>query len=227
MIGIIDYNAGNIQSVKHSLEFLKTPFILSKNPSDLENVDKIVFPGDGDAAYAMSQLKSTGFDIFLKNWVDAKKPLIGICIGAQIVFDYSEEGNTNCLGFIPGTIRRFSSVWKETTPSAQEKENTAMLEYNLKIPHMGWNDVTFCNGGTKLCNGIADHSDFYFVHSYVIQPDDPLLIKGYAHYGTMVPAIVEYENITVFQFHPEKSGKAGLQILKNFIKDDADGGKSC
>lgn len=223
MIGIIDYNAGNIQSVQHSLEYLKAPFILSKNPKDLENVDKIIFPGDGDATYAMEQLKATGFDIFLKDWVKAKKPLVGICIGAQIVFDYSEEGNTNCLGFIPGSIRRFSSLWQETKPSIEEQEASPLLVNDLKIPHMGWNDVTFCNGGTKLCKDIPDHSDFYFVHSYVMQPDNPQLIKGYAHYGVMVPAIVEYENITVFQFHPEKSGKAGLQILQNYIA----GGESC
>lgn len=223
MIGIVDYNAGNIQSVKHSLEYLNEPFILSKNPSDLENVDRIIFPGDGDAAYSMQQLKETGFDSFLKDWVQAEKPLMGICIGAQIVFDWSEEGNTSCLGFIPGTIRRFSSLWEETKPSKAEQEDSPLLSHELKIPHMGWNDVTFCNGGTSLCSGIDSGTDFYFVHSYVMQPDNPELIKGYAHYGTMVPAIVEYKNITVFQFHPEKSGKAGLKILQNFIS----GGKPC
>lgn len=219
MTGIIDYNAGNIQSVKHALEYLKAPFILSKNPKDLEGVDKIIFPGDGDAAYAMQQLKETGFDSFLGDWVKAGKPLMGICIGAQIVFDYSEEGNTRCLGFIPGTIRHFSSLWAERHPSQEEKEGSSLLSTEFKVPHMGWNDVTFCNGGTKLCDGVADHSDFYFVHSYVMQPDNPAIIKGYAHYGTMVPAIVAYGNITVFQFHPEKSGEAGLHILKNFVED--------
>ena len=219
MTGIIDYNAGNIQSVKHALEYLKAPFILSKNQKDLEGVDRIIFPGDGDAAYAMRELKETGFDGFLADWVKAEKPLMGICIGAQIVFDYSEEGNTRCLGFIPGTIRHFPSLWAERHPSPEEKDNAPMLDNKLKVPHMGWNDVTFCNGGTRLCCGIADHSDFYFVHSYVMQPDNPLLIKGYAHYGAMVPAIVEYGNITVFQFHPEKSGETGLRILKNFVEE--------
>ncbi len=101
----------------------------------------------------------------------------------------------------------------------------------LKVPHMGWNDVTFCNGGTKLVEGVADKTDFYFVHSYVIQPDSPEVIKGYAHYGTMVPAIVEQDNISACQFHPEKSGKPGLEILRNYVSSDlasdSEGGAQC
>jgi glutamine amidotransferase len=87
-----------------------------------------------------------------------------------------------------------------------------------KVPHMGWNEVEFCNGSSKLLEGVGEHSDFYFVHSYVIQPSDPTVIKGYTNYGMMVPAIIEKDNITVFQFHPEKSGAAGLKILENFVK---------
>lgn len=221
MIGIVDYNAGNIRSVEHALEYLKVPFVLSKNPTDLADADKIIFPGDGDAAYAMSELKKTGFDSFLKDKMAAGTPILGICIGAQIVFDWSEEGDTACLSLIPGKIRRFSSIWKERHPDADEHERTAMLENGLKIPHMGWNDVTFCNGGTRLCAGVDDHSDFYFVHSYVIQPEDPMLIKGYSDYGCMVPAIVEKGNLTVFQFHPEKSGEKGLKILKSFAEGES------
>lgn len=224
MIGIVDYNAGNIKSVCHALEYLNAPFVLSKNAKDLQDADRIIFPGDGDAAYAMQELKELGFDSFLKDALAAGKRVLGICIGAQIVFDSSEEGGVACLGLIPGRIRHFSSVWAERRPSDEEylarEENEldrAMLRNELKVPHMGWNDVTFCNGGTKLCDGVKDHSDFYFVHSYVIQPDDPAVIKGYADYGCMVPAIVEKDNLTVFQFHPEKSGGAGLKILQNFV----------
>ncbi|MBP5465774.1 MAG: imidazole glycerol phosphate synthase subunit HisH [Treponema sp.] len=221
MTGIVDYNAGNIRSVEHALEHLKLPFILSKKPEDLAQVDRIIFPGDGDAAYAMEELRKTGFDSFLKEWAAAGRPLLGICIGAQIVFDWSEEGDTPCLGLLPGKIRRFSTIWKERQPDEDEHERTAMLSPSLKIPHMGWNDVAFCNGGSRLCAGISDHSDFYFVHSYVIQPENPELIKGYSDYGCMVPAIVEKDNITVFQFHPEKSGAKGLKILQNFCSGDA------
>ena len=110
MIGIVDYNAGNITSVEHALEYLKADYVLSKNPAELKDADKIVFPGVGDAAYAMEQLKATGFDKFLKNFHASGKPMIGICLGSQIVFDFSEEGNVECLGLIPGKIKHFSDL---------------------------------------------------------------------------------------------------------------------
>lgn len=212
MIGIIDYNAGNITSVEHALEYLKADYVLSKNPADLKNADKIIFPGVGDAAYAMEQLKVTGFDSFIKEFHASGKPVMGICLGSQIVFDFSEEGNTKCLGLIPGKIRHFSDLWKERV----EHENKMTIF--PKVPHMGWNDVEFCNGGSKLLEGIDNHGNFYFVHSYVIQPEDPSVIKGYTDYGMMVPSIIEKENLTVFQFHPEKSGRVGLKILENFVR---------
>ena len=162
MTGIIDYNAGNIKSVERSLAYIKAPYILSKNPKELQSVDRIIFPGDGEAAYAMEQLKELGFDSFIKDWVQEGKPLLGICIGAQIVFDYSEEGDTQCLGLIKGRIRHFTSLWNERLPTEEEHSERAMLLNTRKVPHMGWNDVTFCNGGTKLCEGVADKSDFYF-----------------------------------------------------------------
>ncbi len=217
MTGIVDYNAGNIKSVERALTFINAPYIISKNPEELKNVDRLIFPGVGEASYAMEQLKATGFDSFLKDWANAQKPLMGICLGSQIVFDFSEEGNTECLGLIKGKIRHFSSLWKERHPSEYEQQEYAMLENSLKIPHMGWNDVSYANGGTKLLDGVKEHSDFYFVHSYVIQPENPEVIKGYTDYGMMVPSIIESGSITVFQFHPEKSGKSGLKILENFV----------
>lgn len=220
MIGIVDYNAGNITSVEHALSSLKAEFILSKNPSDLEKCDRLIFPGVGDADYAMKQLKLTGFDTFLKDWAKADKPLIGICLGSQIIFDFSEEGNVECLGLLEGKIRHFDNVWKERHPDEKEHEQMAMLYNTLKIPHMGWNDITYCNGSSRLLEGVPEGSDFYFVHSYIIQPKDPTIIKAYTDYGTMVPAVVEKGNIAAFQFHPEKSGKWGMQILKNFINID-------
>lgn len=206
MIGIIDYNAGNITSVEHALEFLKAPYILSKNPRDLENVDKVIFPGVGDAAYAMNQLKNTGFDSFLKDFSASGKPLMGICLGSQIVFDYSDEGDTPCLGLLKGNIVHMSKF--------DELEEDS----RIKIPHMGWNNVVRINGGSSLLDGVGENADFYFVHSYVIQPEDSSIIKGYADYGIKVPAVISKDNITVFQFHPEKSGAAGLKILENFAR---------
>ncbi len=220
MTGIVDYNAGNIKSVEHALEAIKAPYILSKKPEDLKDCDSLIFPGVGDAAYAMEQLKLTGFDSFLKDWAASGKPLAGICLGSQIIFDYSDEGNTQCLGLLKGKIKQLSKLWQERIPGEAERAQAdyEMLHNQLKTPHMGWNDVTLCNNPSHILDNVPNGSDFYFVHSYVIQPDDPSIIKGYATYGAMIPAIVEKDNIIAFQFHPEKSGKAGLQILKNFTK---------
>lgn len=201
MIGIIDYNAGNIKSVEHALDAIGAEYKTSKNPQDLLDADKIIFPGVGDAAYAMEQLKATGFDNFLKDFAKSGKPVMGICLGSQIVFDFSEEGNVECLGLIKGKIVHFDKLVQDSS---------------IKIPHMGWNNVTQTNGGTKLMDGIKADADFYFVHSYVIQPEDPLVIKGTADYGIKVPSIIQKDNITVFQFHPEKSGENGMKILRNF-----------
>lgn len=211
MTGIVDYNAGNITSVERALKSLGAPYVLSKNPMNLENCSRIIFPGVGDAAYAMDQLKKTGFDVFLKEWAESGKKLAGICLGSQIVFDYSEEGNVECLGLIPGKIRLIQDLWKEAG------KNTDGL---LKSPHMGWSDLTYTNGGSALFDKIPEHSDFYFVHSYVICPEDESVIKATADYGIRIPACVEKDNITVFQFHPEKSGEHGMQILRNFVAGD-------
>jgi len=228
MTGIIDYNAGNITSVTHALEAIGAPYILTKDPAELKNVDRIIFPGVGDAEYAMNQLKETGFDLFLKECAESGKPILGICLGSQIIFDFSEEGNVQCLGLIPGKIRHLNNVWEERHPSKAERESSdfEMLSYNLKVPHMGWNDVHECNDGAPILKGVEDGSDFYFVHSYVIQPEDPCVIKGYSNYGTMIPSVIQYKNIYACQFHPEKSGKAGLKILENFCNLTT-GGTSC
>ena len=220
MIGIVDYNAGNIKSVERALDAINAPYISAKTPKEVENADKLIFPGVGEASYAMSELKKSGFDVFLKEWAEAEKPLMGICLGSQIIFDYSEEGQTKCLCLVPGVIKHFSSIWKEIEKPcslAFEEKDTNMEEnYFLKVPHIGWNDVTFSNGGSRLLADIPSGSNFYFVHSYVIQPDEPTTIKGFSSYGSMVPAIIEYKSISAFQFHPEKSGAVGLKILQNF-----------
>ena len=210
MVGIVDYNAGNIKSVERALGFLKADYVLSKNPADLEKCDRLIFPGVGEAKYAMEQLKLTGFDTFLKDWAQAQKPLVGICLGSQIIFEHSEEGDVECLGLLKGTIRHFESVWKDTSAPLSDRA--------LKVPHMGWNNLEYTNGSTPLFAGVDPKSDFYFVHSYLIQPDDSSIVKAWANYGCPVPACVSQGSITAFQFHPEKSGRAGLRILENYIK---------
>lgn len=207
MIGIVDYNAGNIKSVERALESLKIDYILSKNPADFSECDKLIFPGVGDAAYAMKQLEETGLGKFLQEWAKSNKPLLGICLGSQIIFDWSEEGDTKCLGLIPGKIVHFEKLLKDVPDAA-----------SFKIPHMGWNNISMVNGGCKLFNTMESDKDFYFVHSYVIQPEDASVIKGVADYGIKVPACVQKGNIIAFQFHPEKSGKHGLELLRNFCE---------
>ena len=206
MIGIIDYNAGNITSVERALKSLNIDYIRSKNPEDLKNCEKLLFPGVGDAAYAMAQLKETGFDIFIKQWAESGKPLFGICLGSQIIFEKSEEGNVNCLGLIKGTIKHFYTI----QPELKDKE--------LKVPHMGWNNLEIKNGGSPLLKDIKDNADFYFVHSFVICPEETSVIKAEADYGIKVPSLIQQGNIFASQFHPEKSGTAGLKMLKNFCE---------
>ncbi len=204
MIGIIDYNAGNIESVEHALRSLNIPYIISKKVEELASATKILFPGDGHAEFAMNELKRTGFDTFLKDAHAKNIPILGICVGAQIIFDYSEEGDTKCLGLLEGSIRHFSNIIKDKTQ-------------HLKVPHMGWNNITLKNN-CPIFEGIDDNTDFYFVHSYAIQPKDFSIACATANYGLDFPAAVWKDNLYACQFHPEKSGKAGLQILQNFAK---------
>ncbi len=202
MIGIIDYNAGNITSVERALKKLNIDYILSKNPEDLQKCDKLIFPGVGDAAYAMEELKKSGFDSFIKEKTAAKIPLLGICLGSQIIFQLSEEGNTPCLGLINGSIKHFYTI-------------DASLKKQLKVPHMGWNNLEY-HSECPILKNIPQNADFYFVHSYVICPEDKSVIKASADYGIKVPAVIQKENIFACQFHPEKSGQVGLTILENF-----------
>lgn len=203
MIGIVDYNAGNITSVGRALKNLGIEFILSKNPCDLKNCDKLIFPGVGEAAYAMEQLKISGFDEFLKDWNKNQKPILGICLGSQIIFDWSEEGDTNCLGLIKGKIKYFYTL------------NPKMSE---KVPQIGWNNLTFKNGVCPLLKNVPENTDFYFVHSYVICPEDFSVVKATTNYGVEVPAVIQKDNLFACQFHPEKSGEIGLKILKNYCE---------
>lgn len=204
MTGIVDYNAGNIRSVELALISLSVDYRISRKPSELEDSDRLIFPGVGEAAFAMQELKRAGFDAFLADWARSGKPLLGVCLGSQIIFEHSEEGDTPCLGLIPGCVRKFPASFKER---------------GLKVPHMGWNDIAWKNGGSKLFDGIPEHSDFYFVHSYYIDPADPSVVTAAADYGISVPCAVKYGNIEAVQFHPEKSGTNGLAILANFCKE--------
>ena len=212
MVGIIDYKAGNIKSVERALVALGCQYTIADRPQDLEGASRLIFPGVGDARYAMEQLQSSGFDSFLRESVARQVPVLGICLGSQIVFDFSEEGDTPCLGLIPGTIRHFSSIKKD---------------FSLKVPHMGWNNLQYRNGGSDpIFSGINDSQSYYFVHSYVIQPEEESVIVATADYGITVPAAVRKGSLVAVQFHPEKSGEPGLRLLRNFCLC-GEGGLSC
>lgn len=213
MIGIVDYNAGNIRSVERALASLGADYRISKDPRDLAAADRIVFPGVGEASFAMRELRKTGFDSFLADAFAQGKPILGICLGSQVIFEHSEEGDTPCLGLVAGTVRKFPADF----PSR-----------GLKVPHMGWNDVHANNGGSALLSGIPDGTDFYFVHSFYVDPADESIVTAMADYGFPVPCGVRKGSLEAFQFHPEKSGANGLRILANFSGVTlAKGGASC
>lgn len=226
MIGIIDYNAGNIKSVERALDSLGIEYVCSKNPLDLEKADKIIFPGVGEAAFAMKELNSSGGASFLKDFAATGKPLLGICLGSQIIFDYSEEGDTQCLGLLKGKIRHFEKLFQEKNVCYIGSDSKKHGESGpvLKIPHMGWSSLTFNKDGTPgssdfyMVKNIRDGNDFYFVHSYLIQPEDEGIVVLWANYGVPVPAFIHSGNIMAAQFHPEKSASCGLSILRAFAE---------
>lgn len=209
MVGIIDYNAGNITSVSRALDRLGVAHVVSKNPRDLESCSKLIFPGVGDASYAMAQLSSSGFASFLKDSASQGKLILGICLGSQVIFDHSDEGDTDCLSLLPGRVRSFKELFLEH----------GVDPLSFKVPHMGWNDLRILDG-CSLLEGVDEKASFYFVHSYVICPQDETIVKAWADFGVAVPAIVQKGNVAACQFHPEKSGEEGLKIVANFCRED-------
>lgn len=203
MTVIVDYNAGNLTSVKTALRHIDAVFEVSSDPQVIEKADKIIFPGVGEAGQAMGFLRRYGISEALKNYVSRGNPLLGICLGAQILQDYSEESDTELLGIIPGNVCRFPD------------------DKGLKIPLIGWNTVS--HNRCSLFSGIAEGSSFYFVHSYCIStrlPDNSPSpwVCATSEYGIRFAAALQRENVWGTQFHPEKSGAKGLLLLRNFIE---------
>jgi glutamine amidotransferase len=195
MIGIIEYGAGNIRSVSNALNRLGVPHFHSSSRSELQKAKKLIFPGVGEARSAMEALSRTDLFEWLK---EVKVPFLGICLGMQLLFEHTTERATDCLGILAGTNKRF-----EDKPSV------------LKVPHMGWNQVQQKND-SPLFSGISSGEHFYFVHSYYAPLVDATI--GITEYDVKFTSALHQNNCYGVQFHPEKSGKAGLQILKNFIE---------
>jgi len=198
MIAIIDYNAGNLTSVKRALDHLNVESTISSDPAVLRSAERLIFPGVGHAASAMTMLRERGLDIVLREAFAAGMPVLGICLGAQIILSRSEEGDTPGLGIIEGTVPRFT-----------------FADPSLKIPHMGWDTVRLIRRHPVL-RDVKPGDEFYFVHSYYPLPSDRRAVIGVGDYGIEFPAIIGRDNLIALQFHPEKSGGAGLGILKNF-----------
>lgn len=202
-VGIVDYDAGNLKSVETCLTHLGFSYVLSGDPQVLEKTDRLVFPGDGHAATSMENLKKRGLDQLLSSYFRSGKPILGICVGSQIVLDKSEEGNAVCLGLIPGECRRLSG--------------RALDGSVLKVPHMGWNTMKF-EKSHPLLAGIPDQSSFYFVHSFYTLPANSFHVLGTTEYGERFATGLIKDNLAAFQFHPEKSGPVGLKLVDNFLR---------
>ncbi|KQC10302.1 MAG: imidazole glycerol phosphate synthase subunit HisH [Smithella sp. SDB] len=202
MIAIINYNAGNITSVARALQNIGKKYIITDDTKKLDDASRIIFPGVGAAGEAMAYLRQKNLDTWLKTYIKTGKPLLGICLGTQIILDYSEENKTECIGLVAGSTKRF--------PEKLISEGQA-----LKIPHMGWNSVKLYRSH-PVFNNVSPDAEFYFVHSYHPAPSDDAVVLGTTDYGMTFCSVLAKDNLVAMQFHPEKSGRPGLQILKNF-----------
>lgn len=200
MIGIIDYDAGNIKSVEKALAYLGEETVVSRDPEVLTKADKVILPGVGSFGEAMENLHKYDLVPVIKDMINEGTPFLGICLGLQLLFESSEETpGVEGLGILKGKILRIP-------PSP-----------GLKIPHMGWNSLHLQNNG-RLFRDIPEDTHVYFVHSYYLQAEDPEIVKAVTEYSTTIHASVEKENVFACQFHPEKSSRYGLKILENFAK---------
>lgn len=202
MIAIIDYKAGNLASVERAVRKLGYPCKVTNKAGDIRAAERVIFPGVGAAGEAMANLKSLGLDDLIREAFSMGKPILGICLGTQIIFDYSEENDTTCLELIPGQVKLFP-------------QNLCDGDSRLKIPHMGWNEIRIIQEH-PVFSGVPAGSEFYFVHSYYPVLADTECIVGMTRYGFDFTSVVAYKNLIAFQCHPEKSGRVGLKVLDNF-----------
>ena len=211
-IAIVDYGMGNFHSVARALRHAAphADIRICNQAADIAAADRVVFPGQGAMADCMRTLDQSGLrDAVVQ--AAASKPLLGVCVGEQMLFAHSQEGNTPCLNIFPGEVRRF-----EGPGFAGDANATGDDSERLKVPHMGWNRVKQTRAH-PIWDGIPDGAHFYFVHSYYAQPADPALTVGETHYGHAFTCAVAADNIFAVQFHPEKSAEHGLRLYRNFV----------
>jgi len=195
-IGIIDYGMGNLKSVSNALDFLGAPNFISNDSKELEKADKLILPGVGAFKDAIDLIRDKSFDVLLEDAKKANKPILGICLGMQLMFDSSSEfGNHSGLSLIKGDIVKF--------------------DIDLKVPHMGWNKLNILKE-SPLFKGLPEDSYVYFVHSFHLETEEDV-VSATSNYGKEIQVAAQEGNVFALQFHPEKSGDVGLKILSNFI----------
>ena len=199
MIGIIDYGMGNLGSVENACRFLNLKAQLITAPEEMARCRALILPGQGAFGDCMQNLNQAGFSPAVKAWIKEDKPLLGVCIGMQILFEGSEESpDVPGLGVLPGVLKKF--------PPSQ----------SLKVPQMGWNRVLQPGGDHPMFSEIPDRAFFYFVHSYYVEKTDADWVAGETEYGFLYTSVIHRSNLFATQFHPEKSQEHGLQLLRNF-----------
>lgn len=204
MLTILDYKAGNQTSVLRALQSLGIPAEVTADAAALADSAGVIFPGVGAARQAMDHLRATGLDAVLRGLVEAGKPLLGVCLGCQILLEHSEENDTSTLGLVKGRCKRFSDDLKD-------EEGVPVI-----IPHMGWNGCKR-RVNSVLLDGIAPEAEFYFVHGYYVEPEQEQILATTYH-GMEFCSVYGRDGLWAVQFHPEKSGKAGLRLLANFYE---------
>ena len=196
VIALIDYGAGNIFSVRNAFEALNTEIILTNDKDTILAADKVVLPGVGSFSDAISSLKKHKLENTIIDLVEMEKPFLGICVGLQLMFEHSEEGDVNGLGIFKGEIKKFP------------------INICKKVPQIGWNAIDIKNRDNSIFKNISDNF-FYLVHSYYLKTDENILAT--TDYGIEYTCAYSYKNVNLVQFHPEKSGKTGLKVLENFV----------
>jgi glutamine amidotransferase len=197
VIAIVDYGLGNLASVRSAFRAVGATARVTADPSLIRAADGVVLPGVGAASAGMERIRARGLEASIQATVRAGTPVLGICLGMQLLFERSEEGDVPCLGLLPGSVRR--------------------LRGDMKVPHIGWNRVMQA-GASGLWEDVPPDPYLYFVHSYACDPEDPSLMAGRTEYGEMFCSAVAGDSIWATQFHPERSGEIGLRLIRNFVR---------
>jgi glutamine amidotransferase len=201
MTTIINYNLGNPKSIKNMLSYLGIDAVISDDLNVLKTADRFILPGVGHFAHGMNQLNNLGFtDVIKEHALTQQKPILGICLGMQLMTNFSEEGDVDGLGLIDAQTKKFQ-----------------LQDKSLKIPHMGWNEVSW-QKESPILNSLSEKPRYYFVHSYFVECNKLNDVLGTTHYGQDFVSAFQHDNIIGMQFHPEKSHRFGMELLQNFTK---------